>query len=183
MIFSRSEILRLKFSICCSVRLTHWERVVSICAHLIGVVIWGCNFHGRRQVEDDAIVTCASLTPSSLDGFTNLKRKLGLCLSECLWTILVSKSSTVLCGTLFRQLSDKLSVLNGEVDGLFFRVAKYNITEGRRCSIVHMEDGEFCTCNGVDCTSDQVLPGRSEDLAQHKFNTNCRATNKRWMDS
>jgi len=109
--------------------------------YLISIMIRGCDFDGGRQVEDDSFLSCASFPPCGLHRLTDFQSEVGLRLGKRLWAVLVFENSAVFCSALFCQLSYKLRVLDGQFDGLFPRIAENNISECRRCSVIHMQDG------------------------------------------
>ena len=114
---------------------------IELSQYLISVVIRRGHFHGRRQVEDDAIISDVSSAPCFFYSFADFNRKVGLRLREGFRTILESESSASFLCTFIRELPHKSSMLDRKVYGLCFRVAKYHVAEKRRSSVVHMNNG------------------------------------------
>ena len=105
------------------------------------MVRWS-DLHSCRKVKDDAIVvgrTCSS--PSRFDGLADLDGEVRFRLGEGLGTVLVSELGPKFSGALVGQLADEFRVLDGQFDGLLFRIPEHDLTERRTSGVVHVQDG------------------------------------------
>lgn len=109
------------------------------------------NFDSRRKIKDDAFISWPCLLPSSLDSFANLYSKVWLGLSECFWAVLILEDGAVLGSALLCQLFNDFGVLDGKLDSLLLRVVEDYLPERGTCGVVHVDNGMFCSCDGIDC--------------------------------
>ena len=134
---------------------------------LIGVVIRGSNFDRRGEIEDDGVLLLFVLSsePGILYGVADLDGKVGLGLGEGFGGVLELPFSFVPSSDSFvDESSDNFDVLDGEMDSFRFRVAEYLISEDGGGCVVHVEDDGFRAFDGLECTSNELLSGGSEDL-------------------
>lgn len=140
-------------------------------SHLVGKMIRGSDFNRRGQVENNLLLEIrACLAPCSLDRLTYLQRELRLSLRERLRAVFISELCAVLRRILLRQLSDNLGVLDRKSYCLLSRIAEDDLTEHAAGCIVHVNDDMLSTSHRLHCPSDEILPGRGQDLDSSCFN-------------
>lgn len=128
-------------------------------------MIWRSNLDCRRQIEDDPVKQIwACTSPSRLHGIAKLNDKFGLCLSERLWAVFKSELCAIFCRAFVGELAKYLSVFDREIGGLLFRVFEHDVAEERGGGVVHVYDGLFAACDGINSPLDQVFPSGSENL-------------------
>jgi len=127
-------------------------------------VVRRSTFDSSRKVEDDSVISGASLPPCRLDSFTNFEGEVNLGLGERLGAILVAELGAILGRALFRQPTNEFGVCHSELNRLFLRVPENDLSECWRCRIVHVDDGVLGACDSVNGPTDQILPCRSQNL-------------------
>ena len=114
-------------------------------------MVRGSNLHSRRKVEDNTVVVSWPCSPpSSFHGLTDLDSKVRFRLRESFRTVFVSELRSELSGTFVGQLADKLRVLDGQFDGLFFCVPEHDLAESRASGIVHVQDRFLASGHGFN---------------------------------
>lgn len=104
-------------------------------------MVRGSDFHSSREVEDDTVVMSWSRSPPSrLHSFADLNSKVRFCLGESFRTILVSKLRSGSSGTFVGQPTNDFRVLDGQFDGLFFRVPEHDLSESRASGVIHVQN-------------------------------------------
>lgn len=88
--------------------------------NLVSVVVRRPNLDSRRQVEDDTIFASSRLAPCRFNCLADLDGELRFRLGERLRAVLVLEFCTVFCRALFRQLTNKLRMFDGQGNRLFF---------------------------------------------------------------
>jgi len=114
-------------------------------------MVGGSNFHSGRKVKDDTVfMGRPRFSPLDFHSFTDLNSEVRLRLREGLRTVLVPELRSESSGTFLGQLSDEFRVLDGQLDGLFLRVPKHDLTESRASGIVRVYDRFLAPGHGLD---------------------------------
>lgn len=136
-------------------------------AHLVSIRVGRSDLDGSGQVEDDGVLLgpVETLIPGLHNGIADLDGKLRLSLGKCLGAVLELPVGLVAAGfSLVDELSDELGVLDGELDGLLFRVSEHGFAEQRGCGVVEMEDDSGGIADRLKRAADEVFSGLREDL-------------------
>jgi hypothetical protein len=81
-------------------------------------MVWGCDFHGSRQIKHYAVITWPCFAPCLKHSLAQLHSKVGLSLAESLHTVVELEMGASLGGALLRQLADELDGIGDEFEGL-----------------------------------------------------------------
>jgi len=132
------------------VRLKTWPQLISQ-TYQVRIMVRRSNFHSGRKVKDNTVfMSRPRFSPLGFYSFTDLNGEVRFRLREGLRTVLVPELRSDSSGTFLGQLTDEFRVLDGQLDGLFLRVPKHDLTESRAGGIVRMYDRFLAPGHGLD---------------------------------
>lgn len=127
---------------------------------LIGIYVWRRHFHCRGKIKDDGVIH--RRFPRRLDGIANFYGKVGFGGGERFGRVLVDP-----VGIRIRVLCDVSHILctpHSKFNRLLLGVVEDNLAEARTGGVVEVNDGFFCTADGLDRSFYQFFAARREDL-------------------